>query len=194
MDKDKGKKGRIIVISGPSGVGKSTICGLVTERLEDAVLSVSLTTRPRAKTEIDGMDYWFVSKEEFKNRIEKGLLLEYAEVFGNLYGTPKDNVDQALGQGRKVILEIDVQGARKVKEIYPDTLMIFIMAPTHKELAKRIGGRGRDDKKTVEKRLKCADSEIAVARKYYEHIVVNDDLNRAVEEIIQIIRERNGDR
>lgn len=155
--------------------------------MSDAHLSVSVTTRQRTPKEVDGKDYWFVSKEEFQRRIEKGLLLEHAEVFGNFYGTPKDKADEALAAGKAVILEIDVQGGIQVKKLYPDAVMIFILAPTSKELAGRLHGRGRDDEETAKRRLGQASKEIAVARQDYQYMVVNDKLDAAVNEIIGII-------
>ncbi len=182
-------KGIIVVISGPSGVGKGTICRQLVKKIDDASLSVSVTTRPRTPKEVDGKDYWFVSKEEFGQRIENGLLLEHAEVFGNFYGTPKDKVEEAVANGKVVILEIDVQGGLQIKKLYPDTVMIFILAPTDKELAGRLHGRGRDDKEAAKRRLGQASNEIAVAKQNYEHLVVNDMLDIAVNEIIGIIEK-----
>ena len=132
MEGRKASSGKVVVISGPSGVGKSTICREVIRRLSNAYLSVSVTTRPRAESEVDGRDYWFLSPKQFQERIDKGLLLEYAEVFGNLYGTLKDKVDEAIKANKIAILEIDVQGGRAVKKIYPDAVMIFIMPPAKK--------------------------------------------------------------
>jgi guanylate kinase len=187
MSRSRSSKGIIAVISGPSGVGKGTICKELVKRLPDAHLSVSVTTRQKTQQETDGRDYWFVDKDEFKRRIENGLLLEYAEVFGNFYGTPKDKVDEAIAAGKVVILEIDVQGGKQIKKLYPDTVMVFILAPTDKELAGRLHGRGRDDEETAKRRLGQASSEIAVAKKDYEHLVVNDKLDAAVNEITGII-------
>ena len=144
MNGAKNRKGKVVIVSGPSGVGKSTICKEVAKRLNNVYLSVSITTRPRSETEVDGQDYWFISEQEFQERIDKGLLLEYAEVFGHLYGTPKDKVDEALKRARTVILEIDVQGAEQAKAIFPDAVMIFILPPSAKTLAERMNRRGRE--------------------------------------------------
>ena len=182
------KRGKLVIISGPSGVGKSTICKEVVRRLDDVHLSVSVTTRSPGPGEQDGRDYWFVSKEEFRSRIERGLLLEHAEVFGNFYGTPKDKVEEALDAGQTVILEIDVQGGRQVKAVCPEAVTVFIMPPDEKALVSRLGGRGRDSAEAVKTRLGGAENEIAAARQYYDHIVVNEDLERAITEVIQIIR------
>ena len=180
-------KGIIVVISGPSGVGKGTICRELVKRLDYACLSVSVTTRARTPKEVDGKDYWFVSRDEFQRRVEKGLLLEHAEVFGNFYGTPKDKVDEAIAAGKVVILEIDVQGGKQIKKLYPGTVMVFILAPTPKELAGRLRGRGRDDEETAKRRLDEASTEIAAAWQDYQHMVINDKLDVAVNEIIGII-------
>jgi len=180
-------KGRVVIVSGPSGVGKSTICREIIKRLDYVYLSVSVTTRPKSEAEINGQDYWFVSEEEFREMIDKGLLLEYAEVFGHLYGTPKDKVEEALQAGKIVILEIDVQGAIKTKVIYPDAVTIFILPPSAKELAERLNHRGREEGEVVEERLNGAGTEIAAAWQHYEHMVINEDLQQAVKECVQII-------
>jgi guanylate kinase len=193
---DREKEGKVVIISGPSGVGKSTICKEVARRLNisrpgsrrDVYLSVSVTTRPRAKGEIHGRNYWFVSKQDFRELIDKGQLLEYAEVFGHLYGTPKDKVEEALNTGKTIILEIDVQGAKQIKAIYPEAVMIFILPPSAKVLAERISHRGREDTQKTQVRLGEASSEIAAAWQYYQHMVINEDLQQAIEDVIQIIK------
>lgn len=184
------KTGKVVIVSGPSGVGKSTICKEIVKRLGNVFLSVSMTTRPRGNAEVDGQDYWFVSEREFQERIEKGLLLEYAKVFGHFYGTPKDKVIEALEEGQIVILEIDVQGARQAKAVFPDAIMIFILAPSAKTLAERIDHRGREAGEAAEERLNGASAEIAAAWQYYKHMVINEDLQQAVNECVQIITDK----
>ena len=168
----------MVIVSGPSGVGKSTICKKVVEKLANACLSVSVTTRPKADCEVDGQNYWFLTRKQFQQRIDDGLLLEYAEVFGNLYGTPRDKTELALQAGKTVILEIDIQGGGQVRRIYPDAETIFILPPTEKALEKRINLRGRESGKTAQQRLGKADSETAAARQCYEHMIVNDNYSR----------------
>jgi len=194
MTKRKNKKNKLVKVSGPSGVGKSTICKEVVKLLNNVYLSVSVTIRPRSEGEVDGQDYWFISKEQFQERIRRGSLLEYAKVFGHLYGTPRDKVDEALRAGKTVILEIDVQGANQARVIYPDAVMVFVLAPSQRELAERMNFRGREDTETVERRLEGASSEIAAAWQYYQHMVINDDLQQAVSEVIQIIEQEIGEK
>lgn len=194
MTIEKKQQGKVVVISGPSGVGKGTICKQLVRRLDDVCLSISATTRPKAKTEVDGKDYYFLPREQFEKRIKEGSLLEYAEVFGNFYGTPKDKVDEATAAGKTVILEIDVQGGRQVKAKCPDAVMIFIMPPTTKALVERITGRGRDAADVVQKRLAKANAEIEAAGNLYEYKIVNDDLEQAINEVMEIIRKANGDK
>ena len=191
-DKNNGK-GKVVIVSGPSGVGKSTICKEILKRLDYVYLSVSVTTRPKSDTEVDGQDYWFVSEEEFQERIQKGLLLEHAEVFGHLYGTPKDKVEEAMQAGKVVILEIDVQGAIIAKTAFPDAVMIFILAPSEKDLAERLNHRGRENGDVAEERLNGASAEIAAAWQYYEHMVINEDLRQAVNECVQIIEKAKSE-
>ena len=187
------KQGKVIIISGPSGVGKSTICRELVNRLGNAYLSISMSTRPPGAGEIDGQDYRFVSKEDFEKQIKADNFLEYAKVFNNFYGTPKDKTEQELSEGKTVILEIDVQGAQKVKEVMPEAKMIFVLPPKQAELLSRLNGRGRDEQEVVEQRLAQVSNEIAAAWQYYEHMVINEDLNQAVEEIIEIIKSETGE-
>lgn len=180
-------KGKLVIISGPSGVGKSTICTRVVKEL-DAFLSVSATTRFKGESEVDGQNYWFLSTDEFEKRIEQNDFLEYAKVFENYYGTPKQPVDDALAEGRVVILEIDVQGALQVKKQRPEAMMLFILPPRKEVLQERIDSRGRgEDALTKKRRLETAATEIAAAWQHYDHLVVNDDLDQAVREVIAVI-------
>lgn len=187
MSQTQNNRGIVVIISGPSGVGKSTICKEIVNRLDGACLSVSVTTRPKTETETDGQDYWFISKEEFQERIKKGMFLEYAEVFGNLYGTPKDKITKAVKAGKTAILEIDVQGAQQAKAVFTDAVMIFILPPSAKVLAERLNHRGRDSQEVAEERLGGAGIEIAAGWQHYENMVINEDLDHAVNECIQII-------
>lgn len=189
MNDIKNNKGKVVIISGPSGVGKSTICREIIERLDNVYLSVSATTRPKADGEVNGKDYWFISEREFQERIDKDLFLEHAKVFGHYYGTPKDKIIEALEAGKVAILEIDVQGAQQAKAVFEDAVMIFILPPTEKDLAERLDHRGRDPEEAAEERLNGASVEIAAAWQYYNHMVINEDLEQAVNECIQIIEQ-----
>ena len=193
MTDEKNKKGKLVVISGPSGVGKGTICAEVARQLSNVYINLSTTTRPKAQTEVDGKDYWFISSEQFQKMINEGKLLEYAEVFGNMYGTPKDKVNQALAKGKIVILEIDVQGGKIVKHAYPDAILIFILPPDRKELTRRLQNRGRDSTETAQHRLLSACGEIDEARKFYDNMVINDNLEQAVQKVIGIIQSDIGE-
>ena len=179
------KKGKFIIISGPSGVGKGTICNVLLKEL-NAWYSVSMTTREIREGERDGVNYFFVSKEEFKRRIEEGKLLEYNIYNDNYYGTPKDIVLKKLEEGINVFSEIDVNGARNIKNIFPDALLIYIAPPSLEELKKRLTGRGTEDLKTIENRLRIAEEELKQIH-FYDHVVVNDNLEEAISKVKYII-------
>lgn len=179
------KKGEFIVISGPSGVGKGTICDKLIKEL-DAWYSVSMTTRDMREGEVDGINYYFISKEEFKKRIDEGKLLEYNIYNGNYYGTPKDKVLEKLEEGKNVFLEIEVNGARNIKKIFSDALLIYIAPPSIEELRKRLINRGTEDMDTINNRLKIAENELKQID-FYDYVVVNDDLDKAINEVRNII-------
>ncbi len=184
--------GTLVILSGPSGVGKSTICRRLVERL-GASLSVSATTRPQGRREVNGKDYWFLSREQFEDKIRCGEFLEYAEVFGNLYGTPADAVREQIAEGKTVILEIDVQGGRAVRKLFPKALLLFLLPPDMTALAERIQGRNRgEDAETLRRRLEAAQREIDEAKTFYTKMIVNDDLEKAIREVVEAIGQNCG--
>ena len=176
------------MISGPSGVGKTTITHRLVERL-GAVFSVSMTTRPRKGSDRDGVDYYFVDELRFRQAIEGGELLEWAQVFDRFYGTPRGPVEANLAAGRDVILEIDVAGGKQVKQALPRMLGIFILPPSEQELVVRLRSRGREDEAEIQRRFRDAQREIADAHASgaYDHFVVNQTLDTAVEEAYERI-------
>lgn len=178
-------KGLLLVISGPSGAGKGTICKELVKR-EDFWLSVSATTRSPREGEIEGENYYFLTKENFLERIEQKDFLEHAEVYGNYYGTPKSKVIEKLDAGIDVILEIDIQGALRVKETYPEGIFIFILPPSMEELKNRIIKRGSETPESLMTRFKSAYKEINYVSKY-NYAVVNDELDQAVNKIRSIV-------
>lgn len=182
------RKGRLFVISGPSGSGKSTLSREAIKRTE-ARLSVSATTRPRSDKEVEGKDYYFLSEEEFINKIKAEEFLEYAHVFGHYYGTPGSVVRNMLSQGHTVVLEIDVQGAAEVFKRFDSAVGILVLPPDDEELRRRLVSRARDDEETIAKRLAKAQWEIkqAQAGGRYQHTVTNDDLNQAIEAVVRLI-------
>lgn len=183
-------QGMLLVISGPSGVGKTTITHRVEKELH-AVFSVSVTTRPRSETDRDGVDYSFIAVDEFKRRRDAGELLEWAEVFGNFYGTPRKPVMEAMAQGRLVILEIDVEGAIQVKRNLPESYAVFVLPPNERILLSRLRKRAREDESVIQRRFAKAKFEINHAWECgaYDEFIVNRDLEHAVREAVGLIRD-----
>ncbi len=179
-------KGLLIVISAPSGTGKTTLTHMLLKKFPDMEFSVSYTTRKPRPGEVNGKDYFFVDREIFEKMIEEGDFLEWAEVYGNLYGTSKSQVLKALNEGKDILLDIDTQGALQVKKNFPEAVLIFILPPSFKELERRLRSRGTDDEKTIEKRLKVARKEVERAP-LYDYIVVNDVLEKAYEKLRSIV-------
>lgn len=180
--------GLLLIISGPSGVGKTTITRQVVERL-DAMFSVSMTTRPMTAKDTEGVDYYFVDRAAFEAKVAAGEMLEWAEVFDRCYGTPRGPVEAAIGAGKTVILEIDVEGAAQVKEKMPEAFAIFVDPPSEEELLNRLRRRAREDEATIQKRFGQARREISRARETgaYDLFIVNDELERAIEEAIEAV-------
>lgn len=181
------KKGRLIVISGPSGVGKGTVVRALLERDPQLRVSVSATTRPMRPNEIDGVHYYFISQEKFEEMIAQDLFLEHAQYVGNYYGTPEAPVDRMLEQGFDVILEIEVQGGLQVMKRRPDAISVFLVAPSFEVLAARLRGRGDTDEEKMLMRLQQARMEYLVASQY-QYVVVNDRLEDAVSDVQAILR------
>ena len=188
------KQGLLIIVSGPSGVGKSTIVNAMVDRL-DAVLSVSMTTRPMGPKDIDGEHYVFVNEKEFRDLVKIGQMLEYAQVYDNLYGTPAEPVEEALAAGETVILEIDVQGAKQVKHRMPDAIGILIEPPSDEVLLDRLRARKREDEATIQKRFSRARDEIRLAHDLgiYQYTVVNDQLDTAIDQAVACVQQEQGD-
>jgi guanylate kinase len=185
-------RGLLVVISGPSGVGKGTVRKALFEmKNHDLIYSVSMTTRAPRPGEVDGVDYYFVSKEEFLKRISEGKFLEWAEFVGNYYGTPLDKVEEQLDLGKEVVLEIEVEGALQVRQKSKDAVFIFIVPPGKKALYDRLIKRGTDSPEMIKKRMEKADREFILAHKY-DYIVVNDDVNNAADRIMAIIRAEHA--
>jgi len=187
---DLASRGLLLIISGPSGVGKTTITHRVKARL-NAVFSVSLTTRPITNEDTDGVDYHFVDIPQFKRTRDAGNLLEWAKVFGNYYGTPRRPVEDNLADGRLMILEIDVEGAIQIKQNMPDSFALFIEPPTEDALLQRLRRRQREDEQTIRGRFDRARHEITRAKECgsYDAFIVNDVLDKAVDEAVQAVAD-----
>ena len=176
-----------MVITGPSGVGKGTLIRHLLDRVPTLALAVSATTRRPRPGERHGVDYWFLSDAEFDRRLAAGDFLEHAEYSGRRYGTLRSELEQRLAAGRPVVLEIDVQGARQVRDALPEALQVFVAPPSREALRARLVGRGTDDPEQVERRLRVAEEELA-AQGEFQEVVVNDRLEDAVEALVAIVR------
>ena len=179
--------GGLYAISAPSGAGKTTLARRLVTALPEVVVSISHTTRPRRPGEVDGRDYYFVDRATFERMLADREFLEFAEVFGNWYGTSKTAIDQALAAGKSVILDIDWQGARAVKQVFPQAQSIFILPPSRAELERRLRDRGQDSEDVIAQRMEVAAAEIS-HHDEYDHVVVNDDLERALADLTAIMQ------
>ena len=185
------KKGILAVVSGFSGAGKGTLMkALLQAHPDQYALSISATTRPPRAGEEHGREYFFVTRDEFEGMIQKGALIEYASYVGNYYGTPKDYVSEQMEAGKDVILEIEIQGALKVKERFPDTLLLFVTPPSAAELENRLRGRGTESDEVVRSRLKRAVEE-ADSMESYDYLLINDELDTCVREMHELIQAQH---
>ncbi|MBQ6006114.1 MAG: guanylate kinase [Selenomonadaceae bacterium] len=179
-------RGLLIVVSGASGTGKGTVCKKILTDLPEVAYSISATTRTPRPGEVDGREYYFLSVDEFKAWIADEKFLEYAEVYGNFYGTPLNKIEERLNRGEDILLEIDVQGALNVKRKCPEGIYIFLLPPSLEELKRRIEGRGTESPESLSRRLKNAVAEIKIGLEY-DYVVVNDSVDKAVAEIKSIL-------
>lgn len=179
-------RGILLVISGSSGTGKGTVCDSLRKRRPDLEYSISATTRSPRDGETDGIEYFFLTRDEFQRKIDADDFLEYAENYGNLYGTPRDKVLEQLNLGKTILLEIDVQGAKQVQKHYPDGVFIFLLPPSIEELERRIVRRQSETEESLRKRLSIVNDEIEIG-KSYDYVVVNDEVSKAVDQICAII-------
>lgn len=180
------KKGALLVVSGFSGAGKGTVMKKLLETYDNYALSISMTTRQKRPGEQDGKDYFFVNTEEFEQKIQEQKVIEYAKYCDNYYGTPREYVEEQLACGKDVILEIEIQGALKVKEMFPDAVLLFMMPPSAKELKRRLVSRGTETEEVINQRMSRAIEEAEGIEKY-DYIVINDDLDTCVRELHGIV-------
>ena len=181
------KKGRLVLFSGPSGVGKDTLLDILLKKRPEIRHSVSITTRKKRENEVDGVDYFFISRDRFENMIDNNGVLEYTQYGVNLYGTPKEQIDNWLREGETVILKIEVHGAENIKKMYPEeSVAIFIMPPSIEVLEQRLRNRGTENEEDLIRRMEIATSEIEKSVDY-DYIIVNDNLESAANEVIKIL-------
>lgn len=179
-------KGVLMILSGPSGSGKDTVLNKLVEANEDVCVSISMTTREMRDGEIDGKHYYFVTREYFQKKIAEDKMLEYAEYAGNYYGTPRQPVEEMLNEGKSVVLKIEVQGAEKIRKIYPDVTSVFLLPPSMRVLESRLRGRGSEDEETINHRLRIAREELRRAYDY-DYIVINDTVENALHGLETVI-------
>lgn len=181
------KEGMLVLFSGPSGVGKDTVLDVVLNKNMSLQKSISLTTRNIRDNEIDGKDYYFITFPKFEEMISNGEVLEYAQYGENMYGTPKAPVDKWLSEGKTVILKIEVQGAKSIKEMYPDSVGVFLLPPSMEELERRLRSRGTEDEDDIQRRLEIARDEIHKSVDY-DYFVINEDIDSASDDVLTIIK------
>ena len=187
IKKESNKKGRIIVVSAPSGAGKTTLCQELLKKFPQILYSISHTTRQPRKNEIEAKDYYFISTKDFEEKIKQSFWVEWAKVHTNYYGTSQKHLEKQINQGSNVLLEIDIKGAKQIKKLFPDAITIFIMAPSLDVLEKRLRQRATDTEEIINIRLENARAEIE-QKDFYDYVIVNDQLNKACERICEIIR------
>ncbi len=179
-------RGKLIVVSAPSGAGKTTIVKAILAKYPSMLFSVSATTRPKRDIEVDGKDYFFLEREDFEKRIAAGELVEWEQIYGNLYGTLKSEVDKALSSGRTMLFDIDVKGGLSIKRMYPDALIIFIKPPSIEVLRNRLLNRKTEDEATFKRRMDRVEMELGMASQF-DYQVVNDELEKAIAEVDRLV-------